>query len=98
MDGFWNARSVGQTVIVVIDALRADFVFERESLVAAGLNLNVGDVPRRPRIPELRQVLEDKEALGFVAVTTPPTVTLPRIKVRTRLQTILVRLVQNVPL
>ena len=64
-------RKVGHLVIMVIDALRADFV----------LDLDNETKNPRPKIKYLQQLLEDKKAIGFVAKANPPTVTLPRIKV-----------------
>ena len=67
---------------MLIDALRADFVFHPLALRTIGPEFEtVGN--RRPRIVELESLLEHAdEALGMVAVTTPPTVTLPRLKVK----------------
>ena len=53
-------------IIVLIDALRADFVFSEEA---------------KERMPHLSYLLSSSNALGFRAKSHPPTVTLPRIKV-----------------
>ena len=66
----WRRR-VGHLVIMVIDALRADFV----------LDLDTDNKNKRPKIKYLQKLLDDKDATGFVTKANPPTVTLPRIKV-----------------
>jgi ethanolaminephosphotransferase len=69
---FNNASSIqgtgsvyGRLVIMLIDALRADFVF--------------GDAGRS--MPYTRRLLENGRSLNFIARAHPPTVTMPRIKV-----------------
>ena len=62
----WTQRKVGQLVIVVIDALRADFVFE-----------GVGNAAHSDRLAKLEL---PRPHLGVVLRTSPPTVTLPRIR------------------
>ena len=62
----WQRR-VGRLVVVVIDALRADWVLESEG----------GNVTK---IKFLAERLAAGEAVGLVTVVSPPTVTLPRIK------------------
>lgn len=57
---------VGRTVIILIDALRADFIFDKE---------HVGEMPF------VQSMLSSGQGIGFVAKAHPPTVTLPRIKV-----------------
>ena len=70
--GAWRRR-VGPLVIMVIDALRADFVLD----IAAGLEPGPGR-----KIHYLQDLLRNKTgAVGFVTRASPPTVTLPRIKV-----------------
>ena len=69
-------RQVGHLVIIVIDALRADFVLDTDPPAAAGY-----------KIEYLRQLLRGRgeggaRAQGFVTRASPPTVTLPRVKVR----------------
>ena len=54
---------------MVIDALRADFVFKEDSLS--------GD---SPRIQFLEKLLQEDKAVGLIARANPPTVTLPRLK------------------
>ena len=69
-----------QVVIVLIDALRADFVLNKKDLSKLGLEFS-GNLDY-PKINFLADKIENGEALAFVAKATPPTVTLPRIKVR----------------
>ena len=64
-------RQVGRLVIIVIDALRADFVLDTDPPAAAGY-----------KIDYLQQLLRGARARGFVTRASPPTVTLPRVKVR----------------
>ena len=67
-------RQVGHLVIIVIDALRADFVLDTDPPAAAGY-----------KIEYLQQLLRGRGeggARGFVTRASPPTVTLPRVKVR----------------
>ncbi len=74
----WSKRRVGQVVIIVIDALRADFVLPNDELSTFGLNL----VKDRPKIDYVTQLMkEGRDVLTFVAEAHAPTVTLPRIKV-----------------
>ena len=73
--GSW-ARRVGPLVIMVIDALRADFVLDIETGPGIG--------PGR-KIHYLQDLLRNKTgAVGFVTRASPPTVTLPRIKVKVK--------------
>lgn len=58
---------VGRVVIVVIDALRVDFIFHEHTTMKY-----------------LKSLTQKSEALGYVARAHPPTVTLPRIKVKFR--------------
>ena len=76
----WSDRAVGRVVILLIDALRADFVLNHDQL--ANLGVHYQDVGEgRPKIPFLREMLKKDQAICLVAETTPPTVTLPRLKV-----------------
>ena len=65
-------RKVGHLVIMVIDALRADFVLDLDT---------TDNKDQRPKMKYLQKLLNDNEATGFVTKANPPTVTLPRIKV-----------------
>ena len=68
-----------------MDALRADFVFTREELARIGIHYHEDGGEEKPKIDYLRSrlVARGGAAKGFVAQAAPPTVTLPRIKVRT---------------
>ena len=112
----WLERKVGQVVLVVIDALRADFVlpenllkqsgqFSRgEGTGSRGHGTGNGDggatgndgqtgsdatsgLPRRPKIRSLHDLIEDESELvnAFLARANTPTVTLPRIKVSSKI-------------
>ena len=70
----WKQR-VGKLVIVVIDALRADFVVDISN---PGENM-ISD----KKIKYLHDMIKNREALGLVTKASPPTVTLPRIKALT---------------
>ena len=73
--GSWTRR-VGPLVIMVIDALRADFVLD--------IDTGPGTGPGR-KIHYLQDLLRNKTgAVGFVTRASPPTVTLPRIKVKVK--------------
>ena len=67
---------------MLIDALRADFVLDRDALRDAGVDYGPG-YAERPKIAFLEAAISEKraEARAVVAKATPPTVTLPRIKV-----------------
>jgi predicted AlkP superfamily pyrophosphatase or phosphodiesterase len=75
----WTRRDVGKLVIVVIDALRADFVLSHKDLLRAGVDY--GPIEERPKVAYLEDMIEKGEAVCVIAKATPPTVTLPRIKV-----------------
>ena len=60
----------GRLVVVLIDALRADFVLPVES------NLNL------PRMRFVEKLIVQRETISFRAKANPPTVTLPKIKVK----------------
>ena len=62
-----RTASFGRLVIILIDALRADFVLPMES-----------DLPRMKFVESLINL---NETISFKAKANPPTVTLPRIKV-----------------
>ena len=76
----WLRRKVGQVVVVVIDALRADFVLPENKLMSL---LSRGDRKRLPKIEILHDLIQDESELvnAFVARANTPTVTMPRIKV-----------------
>ena len=59
---------VGRLVVVVIDALRADFVLDQK------------DGGGRPKISWLTEALESGDGRAWVARASPPTVTLPRFQ------------------
>ena len=75
-------RKVGQVVLVVIDALRADFVLpDSEMVKLVGSGFKTG----RPKIQSLHDAIQNPKSdsvLAFVAEANSPTVTMPRIKVR----------------
>ena len=100
----WLERKVGQVVLVVIDALRADFVlpenllkqsgqFSRgEGTGSRGHGTGNGDggatgSPRKPKIRSLHDLIEGESELvnAFLARANTPTVTLPRIKVSSKI-------------
>lgn len=66
--------SYDRLVFILIDALRADFVFSSVTGVKPGSGVS--------KIESLRLMVEEKEAFGFIAKAHSPTVTLPRIKVQ----------------
>jgi len=70
-------------VIVLIDALRADFVFDRAHQFP-GHGDQRSDQQEWTELPKLdfvRELLRSGRAKGVTAKANPPTVTLPRIKV-----------------
>ncbi len=68
--------------MVLVDALRADFVFNHDELQSVGVDYSEAVKSKeRPRLSYLREMLTEGKALGAVSKATPPTVTLPRIKV-----------------
>lgn len=71
-----------QVVLVLIDALRVDFVIPRDELLKAGVEITMER--ELPRIKYLETLISQNEAHVFVASASPPTVTLPRIKVERR--------------
>ena len=76
----WLRRKVGQVVVVVIDALRADFV-----LPEATLEAELGLKRQQPnKIKYLHDALRknDDEQIAFLSRANAPTVTMPRLKVR----------------
>lgn len=78
----WHRARVGQLAVVLIDALRADFVLDRDALRDAGVDYGPGSA-ERPKIAFLEAAIAERwaEARAVVAKATPPTVTLPRLKV-----------------
>ncbi len=79
----WERRKVGQVVVLVIDALRADFVLPRETLdKVSGLEV-VEDEQKEAKIWYLTELLKNDNSgvEAYVAKAHSPTVTLPRIKV-----------------
>ena len=78
----WLVRKVGQVVLVVIDALRADFVLPDGKMAKV-----VKNGQKRPKMKRLHDLIikgEDQKTMvkAFVAKANSPTVTMPRIKVR----------------
>lgn len=73
----------GRLVIVLVDALRADFVlpedvqnvYERSHQEAKGFTANT-------KMSFVHNLILEQQAVAFYAKANPPTVTLPRIKVR----------------
>ena len=85
--GSWTRR-VGPLVIMVIDALRADFVLDVDTGPGSGSG---------KKIRYLQELLQNQtEAVGFVTRASPPTVTLPRIKVKVTNRFLLISLSLNV--
>lgn len=72
-------RKVGQVVLVVIDALRADFVLPQSMLDKVGM------VENAQKIGFLSDLVakhdHELDISAFVARANAPTVTMPRIKV-----------------
>ncbi len=79
----WKRRRIGQLCIVLIDALRTDFVLSHDKIFAEA-SVYYGPIEERPKIRYLAEAIADGRAEAVVAKGTPPTVTLPRIKVRIR--------------
>eukprot|EP00095_Tigriopus_kingsejongensis_P010479 maker-scaffold1628_size33005-snap-gene-0.8 protein:Tk10479 transcript:maker-scaffold1628_size33005-snap-gene-0.8-mRNA-1 annotation:"gpi ethanolamine phosphate transferase 2-like" len=77
----WTRRKVGQVVIVLIDALRADFVLDHAKLREH--EVDYGPIGEMPKLEFLRRKISQREAACYIAQATPPTVTLPRIKALT---------------
>ena len=79
----WLKRKVGQVVLVVVDALRADFVFSESFLAKNGIKDKIVDV-ERPKITVLTDWIEksNSNVKAFVARANAPTVTMPRVKVQ----------------
>jgi predicted AlkP superfamily pyrophosphatase or phosphodiesterase len=81
---------VGQVVLVVVDALRADFVFPENILAKIGVasaqymdESKDSNVVMRPKITVLTDWIQNSNpnVNAFVARANAPTVTMPRIKV-----------------
>ena len=84
VENLWHRGGrVGQLAVLLIDALRADFVLDRDALRDAGVDYGGPGYAERPKIAFLEAAIAEKraEARAVVAKATPPTVTLPRIKV-----------------
>ena len=79
----WRTRKIGPLAIVLIDALRADFVLPHARLKAE-VGVDYGLEGERPQIRFIGELLAKGRARCYVAQATPPTVTLPRLKVRAR--------------
>ena len=88
----WLKRKVGQVVLVVVDALRADFVFPENILAKIGVasaqymdeSKDSNVVMQRPKIKVLTDWIQNSNpnVNAFVARANAPTVTMPRIKVK----------------
>lgn len=79
----------GRLVLVVVDALRADFVLPKllpltsaEDIPEAGDESGVGTKKAVGRMPYVEKLIQQNEAVAFLSKASPPTVTLPRIKVK----------------
>ncbi|XP_077982034.1 GPI ethanolamine phosphate transferase 2, catalytic subunit-like [Glandiceps talaboti] len=64
-DDYHNQPAFGKLVIVLIDALRADFVFGEKAY---------------QHMPFTHKLIQDGKTLSFLAKAHPPTVTMPRLK------------------
>lgn len=65
-------------MLIVIDALRLDFVISKEKLNKMQLNWK----QEMPKLEEVNNLLaQEIDAIAFVTQVHSPTVTLPRIKV-----------------
>ena len=73
----WLRRKVGQIVVVVIDALRADFVLP-EAVLEAELGKRK---KQRNKMKYLHDLLMKDEQAAFLSRANAPTVTMPRLKV-----------------
>ena len=68
-------------MIVVVDALRADFVFENQELRGVKPILASGGRETAvPKIQALRRAMDEGRAVSMLTHVHPPTVTLPKIK------------------
>lgn len=79
----------GRLVLVVVDALRADFVLPKlfpqtsaEDMPEARNEIGVGIKKAVSRMPYVEKLIQQNEAVAFLSKASPPTVTLPRIKVK----------------
>ena len=81
---------MGQVVLVVVDALRADFVFPEKNLAKMGvvsaqqyMDDSQDSKTQRPKITVLTDWIQNSNpnVNAFVARANAPTVTMPRIKV-----------------
>lgn len=79
----WKLRKVGQVVLVVIDALRVDFLYPEPILANMGIVMDGKKLEvERPKIAVLTDWIErsNPSLKAFVARVNSPTVTMPRIK------------------
>ena len=76
----WLRRKVGQVVVVVIDALRADFVLPND-VFETELGSKVDHKRQRPKIEFLHDLIHKGEQVAFLSRANAPTVTMPRLKV-----------------
>ena len=74
-------RKVGQIVVVVIDALRADFVLP-EATLEAELGLKRLQPSKMKYLHNALRKNDDDEKIAFLSRANAPTVTMPRLKVR----------------
>ena len=77
----WLRRKVGQVVVVVIDALRADFVLP-EATLEAELGLKRQQPNKIKYLHDALRKNDDDEKIAFLSRANAPTVTMPRLKVR----------------
>ena len=77
----WLRRKVGQIVVVVIDALRADFVLP-EATLEAELGLKRLQPSKMKYLHNALRKNDDDEKIAFLSRANAPTVTMPRLKVR----------------
>jgi predicted AlkP superfamily pyrophosphatase or phosphodiesterase len=66
----------GRLVLLLIDALRYDFIFEKD------LYQNKDEIiSGKTRMPFVNRLLREQRAFPFKLNARPPTVTMPRLKV-----------------
>lgn len=75
----WLRRKVGQIVVVVIDALRADFVLP-EATLEAELGLKRLQPSKMKYLHNALRKNDDDEKIAFLSRANAPTVTMPRLK------------------
>ena len=71
-----DSRVIDRVVLVLIDALREDFVFDD---IAATLK-NKARKKNKKRMPFLQRLIEQNKTFSYVSKASLPTVTMPRIK------------------